>query len=135
MLANFFYKLVFFLVSPLVSARIFLGSGCLLTTLSNYSALTGEWSFLEVGSAGECLPQWTCDAPMISGQRMRARIEVIPLEAGYPPLGGFHDTESYMHLPARRCSIHTPRTRWGGKNARCKSLEKSKDNAVLQSPM
>ena len=97
--------------------------------------MTGEWSFLEVGSAGECLPQWTCDAPMISGQRMRARIEVIPLEAGYPPLGGFLDTESYMHLPARRYSIHTPRTRWGGKNARCKSLEKSKDNAVLQSPM
>ena len=87
------------------------------------------------GGGGAYTSQRTCDAPMISGQRMRARIGVIPLEAGYPPLGGFHDTESYMHLPARRCSIHTPRTRWGGKNTGCKSLEKSKDNAVLQSPM
>ena len=59
---------------------------------------------------------------MISGQRMRARIGVIPLEAGYPPLGGFHDTESYMHLPARRCSIHTPRTRWDGKKRRMQVL-------------
>ena len=25
---------------------------------------------------------------------------VVPPEAGYPPTGGLHDTDSYMHLPA-----------------------------------